>query len=113
MSRFEEARAAIERRIVKDFGEQSGALLDFMASAVMLEYYGMELHGKVNDATHRRIFPRITKTNALGLAVQAGLILLSSSPSDPGPQFLRAFAPERAGPKNNFGMVRSGITIAF
>jgi hypothetical protein len=71
MSRFEEARAAIERRIVEDFGEQSGAPLNFMASAVMSKDYGMELHGKVNDATHQVISPRITKTNALGLANMA------------------------------------------
>jgi hypothetical protein len=58
-----------------------------MASVTMSEYYGIELHGKVNDATHQAVFPKITKTNAPGMALQGCLIILSSLQSDPRSQF--------------------------
>jgi hypothetical protein len=62
---------------------------------MMSDYYGIELHDKVNAATSQAIAPKITKTNGLGIALQACLIFLSCPPqSDPRSRIFHAIASD-------------------
>jgi hypothetical protein len=62
--RFAEVRADFEEIVRQNFGEVQWANIDIMASSMMANYYGMELHARVNDATAQAISGKISKTRS-------------------------------------------------
>lgn len=76
MSRFEEVRALVEENVRKHFGEKALAYapIDMMASTVVAEFHGMELHDRVNDAAVQAISGKIYKTKEFSIVVQSWLL---------------------------------------